>query len=72
MKNITAQEIYNETIQSLPPTEQLRLANLILNELQKNLPEIDQKDYWTEEDQADITNFSMQYTASFFPDEEND
>ena len=66
MKNITAQEIYNETIQSLPPTEQLRLANLILNELQKNLPEIDQKDYWTEEDQADITNFSMQYTASFF------
>ena len=67
----TAQEIYNEIIQSLSPNEQLRLATLIMNELvQQNLPVIDQKDYWTEQDQADVVNFSLAYAASIFPEEE--
>jgi len=49
----------------------LRLATLILNELvqQNNSPAIDQSDYWTEQDQADVVNFSLQYAASLFPDE---
>jgi len=29
----TAQEVYIQTIRALPPTERLRLANLILNDL---------------------------------------
>jgi hypothetical protein len=67
----TAQEVYNEVIRALSPTERLRLATLILNELiQQNSPAIDQSDYWTEEDQADVANFSLQYATSLFPDEE--
>ncbi len=67
----TAQEVYNEIIQSLSPNEQLRLATLIMNKLvQQNLPIIDQKDYWTEQDQADVVDFSLAYAASIFPEEE--
>jgi hypothetical protein len=67
----TAQEVYNNIIRSLPPNEKLRLATLILNELvQQNSPEIDQSHDWTEQDQVDISNFSLQYAASLFPDEE--
>lgn len=58
----TAQEVYNEIIQSLSPNEQFRLVTLIMNQLvQHNLPVIDQKDYWTEQDQADVVDFSLAY-----------
>ena len=67
----TAQEVYNSVIQALSPTERLRLATLILNELvQQNLSPIDQSDYWTEQDQTDVAHFSLHYAASLFPDEE--
>lgn len=67
----SVQEVYNQIIQTLSPTEQLRLATLILNELvQKNSPIIDQSDYWTEQDQADIANFSVRYAASQSSDED--
>lgn len=62
----TAQEIYSQVVRNLPPTERLRLANLILNELvQQNLSIIDESDTWTEEDQLDLVTFSLQNTASF-------
>jgi hypothetical protein len=64
------QEVYDQIIQTLSPTEQLRLATLILSELvQKNSSVTDQSDYWTEQDQIDLSNFSLQYAASRFPDE---
>ncbi len=69
----TAREVYNEIIQALSPTERLRLATLILNELelvQPNLSVIDQRDDWTKQDQTDVVNFSLQYAASMFPEEE--
>ncbi|KAM3093967.1 hypothetical protein ACKFKG_17230 [Phormidesmis sp. 146-35] len=67
----TAQQVYNEVIRALSPTERLRLATLILNELvQQDSPMIDQSDAWTEQDQMDVVNFSLQYAASLFPDEE--
>jgi hypothetical protein len=67
----TAQQVYNEVIRALSPTERLRLATLILNELvQQDSPVIDQSDAWTEQDQVDVVNFSLQYAASLFPDEE--
>lgn len=64
----TAQEVYTQTIRSLPPTERLRLANLILNDLvydQSSL-NIDQSNFWTEQDQNDLTSFSLQYAATLF------
>jgi hypothetical protein len=67
----TAQEVYNTVILTLPPTERLRLATLILNELvQQGSPSIDQSDEWTDQDQTDIVNFSLQYASSLFPEEE--
>jgi len=67
----TTKEIYNDIVQALPPTERLRLVTLILNELvQQNLPAIDRKDYWTEQDRADIINSSLQYTDSLSANEE--
>ena len=63
--NSTAQEIYPQIIQSLSPSERLRLATFILNGLlETNSPPIDQHDFWTEEDQTDIANFSLPYAAS--------
>jgi hypothetical protein len=68
---ITAQEIYNQVVRNLPPTERLRLATLILNELvQPNVSVIDQSDTWTEQDRIDLTNFSWQYAATLFPEDE--
>ena len=68
---ITAQEIYNQVVRTLPPKERLRLATLILNELvQQNVSVIDQSDTWTEQDQIDLTNFSLQYAATLFPEDE--
>jgi hypothetical protein len=56
---ITAKQVYNEVIRSLSPTEQLRLATLILNQLvQVDSLEIDQSDSWTDQDQMDVINFS--------------
>jgi hypothetical protein len=76
----TAQEVYSQIIQALSPAERLRLATLILNELvQQNLPivesavqpdAIDQQDNWTEQDQADIVRFSLQYAAAQFTDDQ--
>ncbi|MBG1264268.1 hypothetical protein [Nostoc commune] len=66
-----AQKIYSQVVCNSSPTEQLRLATLILNELvQQNLSIIDQSDTWTEQDQLDLTSFSSQYAASIFPESE--
>ncbi len=67
----TAQEIYTQVVRTLSPTERLRLANLILNDLvEQDLSVIDISDTWTEEDKLDVTNFSLQYAATLLPDEE--
>jgi hypothetical protein len=67
----TAQEIYSQVVRSLSPTERLRLANLILNDLvRQNVSVIDESDTWTEQDKIDLANFSLQYAATLFPDDE--
>ena len=64
-------QLYNQIVCTLSPTERLRLATLILNELmQQNLSIVDQSDTWTEQDQLDITTFSLQYAATLFPENE--
>jgi hypothetical protein len=73
MTNLLQQAIAQ--IKQLPETEQDIIARLILKALENNLVEeslsvIDESDTWTEEDQIDITSFSLQYTASIFPESE--
>jgi hypothetical protein len=68
----TAQEIYTQVVRTLSPIERLRLATLILNELvQQNEPVVDYSDTWTEQDQLDLTNFSLQHAATLFPESED-
>lgn len=62
-------------IKQLPETEQDMIARFILNALENNLVEkglsiIDESDTWTEEDQIEITSFSLEYAASIFPESE--
>ena len=68
----SAQEVYIQVVRNLPPQERLRLANLILNELveQDSSSVINQSDYWTEQDIVDVNNFSLQYAATLFPEDE--
>jgi D-serine deaminase-like pyridoxal phosphate-dependent protein len=67
----TAQEIYAQIVRTLPLTERLRLANLILNDLvEHNIAAVEQSDTWTEQDRIDLTNFSMQYAATVFTEDE--
>lgn len=67
----TAQEVYSQVIRTLSPNERLRLATLILNELvQQDVSVIDQNNTWTEQDQTDLVNFSLQYAATIFPEDE--
>ncbi len=67
----TIQEVYARVLSTLSPTERLRLATLILNDLvQKNLSVVDESETWTEEDKLDVTAFSLQYAATIFPENE--
>ncbi|MBD2092226.1 hypothetical protein H6F67_20455 [Microcoleus sp. FACHB-1515] len=68
----TAQEVYNEIIQTLTLAERLRLATLILNSLvENNVALVEQSDRWSKQDQTDLTNFSLQHADTIFSDEEN-
>lgn len=68
----TIQEVYDCVLSTLSPTERLRLATLILNDLvQKNLSVVDESETWTEEDKLDVTAFSLQYVATIFPENED-
>ncbi|MFB2972831.1 hypothetical protein ACE1CD_28055 [Aerosakkonema sp. BLCC-F183] len=67
----TVQEVYDRVICNLSPTERLRLATLILNDLvQQNLSIVEQSDTWSEQDRLDVTTFSLQYAATLFPENE--
>ena len=68
---LTAQEVFTETVRDLPPSERLRLAALILQDLaQSEVAVVDRSDTWTEQDQRDVTTFSLQYAAELYPEGE--
>lgn len=68
---ITAQEVFIETVRALPPTERLRLAALILQDLaQADMTVVDTSSVWSEQDQGDLTAFSLQYAAKLYPEED--
>ena len=67
----SAQKLY-QTVRTLPPAEQLRLAALILGELTRigGFPAFQESDGWSEEDQKDASAFSLEYAESSYPEEE--
>ena len=68
---ITAQEVFTETVRVLPPTERLRLAALILQDLaQADMAVVDISSVWSEQDQNDLTTVSLQYAAKLYPEED--
>ncbi len=68
---ITAQEVFTETVRALPPTERLRLAALILQDLaQADMAVVDTSSVWSEQDQSDLTAFSLKYAAKLYPEED--
>ena len=68
---ITAQEVFTDTVRALPPTERLRLAALILEDLaQAEMIVVDSSSLWNEQDQRDLTAFSLQYAAEIYPEED--
>ena len=64
------QKIYDHVLSTLSSNEQLQLATLILNNLVQETVNVDDSDTWTEQDQLDLTTFSLQYAMTVFPDEE--
>jgi len=68
---LTAQEVFTETVRDLSPSERLRLAALILQDLaQSEVAVVDRRDTWTEQDQRDLTTFTLQYAAELYPEDE--
>lgn len=67
----TAQEVYTASVRTLPPTERLRLAALILNELSRidsPFTAVDSGDTWSRQDQSELTAFTLQYAATLYPE----
>jgi len=64
------QKIYTHILSTLSSKEQLQLATLILNNLVQGTVGVDDSDTWTEQDQLDLTTFSLQYAMTTFPDDE--
>lgn len=61
----TIQELYTQVIRALPPSERLKLATLILNDLvQYDADIVNQSDTWSEQDQFDLVAFSLRYAIS--------
>ncbi|MFO8038377.1 MAG: hypothetical protein R6U67_02895 [Sodalinema sp.] len=74
------EDIYTDIISSLPPTERLQLATLILNGLAKQqirreinfVDDVDDSDVWTQEDQDDLALFAFQHGVAYFSQEEDE
>lgn len=67
----TAQDVFAETVRALPPAERLRLAALILNDLtQSNLSVVDSGETWSEQDQSDLTAFSLHHAAALYSEDQ--
>lgn len=59
-----AQEVYTSSVKSLPASERLRLATLILDELsQTAAPILDFSDVWSDEDLHDFSSYSLRHAT---------
>lgn len=68
----SAKDLYDGTVRRLPPTEQLRLASLILSGLaERDLVPIDESDAWSEQDVREVAEFAARYASSAYREEED-
>ncbi len=68
---ITAQKIFTDTVRTLPPNEQLRLAALILQDLAQSEGSIvNYGNTWNKQDQGELTTYSLQYANQLYPEDE--
>jgi hypothetical protein len=68
----TAQEVFARDVRDLPPQERLRLASLILQDLtQTGVAVVERSDSWSEQDQQDLTAFSLEHASRIYPWDEN-
>ncbi|HUG90585.1 MAG TPA: hypothetical protein VML55_07120 [Planctomycetaceae bacterium] len=65
---MTASELYEQAVRSLPPTERLKLARLILDELQ-SYAIVEYSDDWSDEDMRDVTRYSFERAAQSFEED---
>ena len=66
----TAQQLFESSVRTLPASERLRLATLILDELSATSADaLDYSDTWTEEDVRDLSAFTASYAASLYHEE---
>ena len=64
----TAQEVFATSVHDLSAPERLRLASMILQDLTHV---VDQTDAWSEQDQRDLTAFSLQHADQLYPEDED-
>ena len=67
---MTIEELYDETIKPLPPSERFRLATLILNEISPQSV-VDVRDAWSEQDMQDVAAYSARLVAAEYPEEDS-
>ncbi len=67
---MTIEEIYNEAIKPLSPSERFRLATLILNEIPPQSV-VDVRDVWNEQDMRDLAAYSARLFAARYPEEDD-
>jgi hypothetical protein len=72
MPKQTAQEVFAISIKNLPPSEKLRLAALILEDLTKTSTIlVEESDEWSEEDMRDLVAYSTSYAGKSYPEEDS-
>jgi hypothetical protein len=65
----TAEEIYEQVIKPLPPSERFKLATIILNDISPRAI-VDYSEEWTEEDLRDFAAATWNYAARSLGEEE--
>lgn len=71
MVQTTAEEVYSQVVKSLPLSERLKLATLILNDIPPQAV-VDYSEEWTEEDYRDFAAASWAYITHRLEEEEHD
>jgi hypothetical protein len=67
----TAEEVYAQAVKPLPPSERLKLATMILNDIPPQSV-VDYSEEWSEEDMRDFTAASWRYALQRLEEEEAD
>jgi len=69
---LTAQEIFTRDVCDLPLSERLRLAAIILQDLtHSGVTVVEQSESWSNQDQHDLTAFSLNHASQIYPEEED-